>query len=65
MNNELYHYGVLGMRWGHRKDARRISRNLNSLDRQYARQTAKYMRADSKKKKQARLLPNANPVRKP
>ena len=30
-NNELYHYGILGMRWGHRKAAS----NKKSIDSSY------------------------------
>ena len=29
--NELYHYGILGMRWGHRKKYQTSSGDLNSL----------------------------------
>lgn len=28
MNNELYHYGVLGMKWGHRKASRTLNKKL-------------------------------------
>lgn len=45
-NNDLKHYGVLGMRWGIRKaklsdgsSARKLTRDLNRLDRQKARNT--------------------------
>ena len=32
-SEELYHYGVLGMKWGQHKAARRYARQLNRLDR--------------------------------
>lgn len=28
MTNELYHYGVPGMKWGHRKASRTLNKNL-------------------------------------
>lgn len=43
-NNDLMHYGVLGMKWGVRRaklsdgsSARKLTRDLNKLDRQKAR----------------------------
>ena len=29
--NELYHYGVKGMRWGHRKSVHKAEKKLNKL----------------------------------
>ena len=48
-NNELYHYGVLGMKWGHRKKYLNSSGNLNKLGQarkryEDAKATAKKLR---------------------
>ena len=52
-NEELMHYGVKGQKWGVRKDAKRIGRTLNKLDRKFARETAVYMQTNDKKSKSA------------
>ena len=52
-NEELMHYGVKGQKWGVRKDAKRIGRTLNKLDRKFARKTAVYMQTNDKKSKSA------------
>ena len=31
IENELYHYGVKGMRWGHRKSVHKAEKKLNKL----------------------------------
>lgn len=42
-NDELYHYGVKGMRWGHRKIRERISqRRKDRQDRRMAKKDRKY-----------------------
>ena len=51
--NELMHYGVKGQKWGVRKDAKRIGRTLNKLDRKYSREAATYMQTNDKKSKSA------------
>lgn len=48
-NEELMHFGVKGQKWGVRKDAKRIGRTLNKLDRKFARETAVYMQTNDKK----------------
>ena len=53
-NEELMHYGVKGQKWGVRKDAKRIGRTLNKLDRKFARETAVYMQTNDKKSKSAK-----------
>lgn len=30
-DNELYHYGVKGMKWGHRKSVHKAGKKLNKL----------------------------------
>ena len=50
--DELMHYGVLGMKWRHRKSqARSYKKQLNSLDKESTHHIAKYMKADVKAKK--------------
>ena len=36
MNNELYHYGVVGMRWGVRRASRKLSKATTKEDRDRA-----------------------------
>ena len=52
--NELYHYGVPGMKWGHRKiraldrKERRLNRRLVKDERRYQKTLKKYNRAQAK-----------------
>lgn len=53
----LAHYGVKGMKWGVRRDKKRIQRSLNRLDQQWANETAKTM---NNKVKAERYLKKGN-----
>ena len=44
--NELYHYGTLGMRWGHRKSISYYRKQLNSNDQKAVNALGKYMKLD-------------------
>ena len=54
-NNELMHYGVLGMRWGHRK----TSTSSSSTGSRKSKKSDDYVRAKSLKKKRLSQLSNA------
>ena len=49
-NNELYHYGVLGMRWGRRKAANEIS-TISKHDKKKTETTTPKKKGVSKKTK--------------
>lgn len=49
MNDELYHYGVLGMRWGVRK-SRQQSGNLSRKDARWAKRNSDKITKKAKKK---------------
>lgn len=42
MNNELYHYGVKGMRWGHRKDREQYFSNKREYKKAHKSIKTKY-----------------------
>lgn len=47
-NNELYHYGVVGMRWGVRKDPERTRARREARAARYDKRAARYARKSSK-----------------
>lgn len=56
-NNTLYHYGVLGMRWGRRKPS--SSSRITTGSRKRASQSEDHIRAKSLKKKKLSQMSNA------
>lgn len=55
-NNELTHYGVLGMRWGHKKAQ---SSNASGSSKRRSSKSEDYLRAKKLKKKRLSQLSNA------
>lgn len=58
--NELYHHGVLGMRWGHRKQRepstpRQYTRRLNKLDQKRATASYRAERLDKRIKRRNKV----------
>lgn len=58
--NELYHHGVLGMRWGHRKQRepstpRQYTRKLNKLDKKRANASYRAERLDKRIKRRDKV----------
>lgn len=49
--NELMHYGVLGMKWGVHRGAKQLQRSLNRLEKKRVRQVAINMEMSTKKRK--------------
>jgi len=60
--DELYHYGILGMRWGHRKKLKETK--LNKYDKEYNSLIRKYTENDPRTKQAYKMTNEINAYEK-